>query len=246
VELKFDVANPRWAALLGGVAGLGVGVLAGVLVGNRRSRNEFDQELAELKSHYNDHIKAAVASVRNEYAAVVITTELTGADEDGGPEGVVADLDRTDENGGPADGTVPEPGRLPPPRPVVIRPGNGEGREAAVASAAERDESKPFVISHDEYYDDEPGYQKLAITYYTEDDVLADDKDAPLPNWMEVAGPFKSRFGEASGDPLVVFVRNKRLEVDFEISKDLRSFAQVVLGYGNPSAAKKFVRKPRE
>lgn len=254
--MKFNVANPRWAALLGVAVGVAGGVLAGILVGDRRARREFEQELDELKSHYNSRIKAAVASVRNEYAAVVITTELSGATEpvEDDPEAwvkrqlgpMVADeLNRADEEGVPADGAVREFERLPPPDAVVIR--DGPEREDVMAAQAERDHSRPYVISHLEYHEDELAYQKLPITYYAKDNVLCDDKDSPIPDTMFTVGDgFTKKFGQMSNDPELVYIRNEKLEIDFEVTRDSRSFTQVVLGYSDPDpkVLKRIVRRP--
>jgi hypothetical protein len=150
----------------------------------------------------------------------------------------------------PADEPVSDPESfersLRLPSPVVIRQSEREERQAELAATPERDRSQPYVISHEEFFEEQLAYSKLSITYYVADETLADDKDGVIPNTHATVGPgFTTKFGQLSGDPNVLFVRNERIEVDFEITKDQRSYTEVVLGYGNPSNIKKTIRKPR-
>lgn len=108
----------------------------------------------------------------------------------------------------------------------------------AVPTEYERDTTKPYVISVAEFFEDNKTYQKLTITYYTADKVLVDDKDVPITDILRTVGLGIHKFGEQSDDENIVYVRNDRLELDFEIVKDERSYTEVVLGYGDPKAVK--------
>jgi hypothetical protein len=105
-----------------------------------------------------------------------------------------------------------------------------------------RNTSKPYAIAVSELGDDLPGYQNLTITWYMEDDTLVDDKDQPIRDVLRTVGPLDPNgFGGLSGDPNIRYVRNEKLEINFEIVLDRRSYTDVVLGYGQADARKRSI-----
>ena len=83
----------------------------------------------------------------------------------------------------------------------------------------------PYVISPDEFgnMDD---HTCVSLSYYA-DGVLADDWDTVVIDQIEEVGPdIASHFGEYEED--TVYVRNEKLKVDYEICRDLRTFAEVM------------------
>lgn len=89
----------------------------------------------------------------------------------------------------------------------------------------------PYVISHEEYKNNESGFQQIAIAYYEEDGILTDPADRPIDDDEGTVGKDNlMRFGHGSGDPRVVYIRNPREEVEFEVVKSQGSFDQEVLG----------------
>lgn len=92
-----------------------------------------------------------------------------------------------------------------------------------VAVAVEQENSAPYVISREKYAYDEEGhyYSKITLYYYPDDRVLLDDDEEPIADVARHVGWRNlSRFGDESGDPGVVFVRNDKLESDFEIVRE--------------------------
>lgn len=83
------------------------------------------------------------------------------------------------------------------------------------------EDERPYVISPDEF-GEKDGYENVTLTYYA-DGVLTDYFDNVINNVDEVVG-FDSldHFGEYEDD--VVFVRNEKMETDYEILRDLRDF----------------------
>ena len=83
----------------------------------------------------------------------------------------------------------------------------------------------PYVISPDEFgnvYE----YTCVSLTYYA-DGTIADDWDTVIIDPDEEVGPdIESHFGEYEED--TVFVRNDKSKVDYEICRDLRTFAEVI------------------
>lgn len=94
---------------------------------------------------------------------------------------------------------------------------------------SQRSKDKPYIISQAEYLVDEMDYRQETLTYYRGDDILADMTDTPLFNYKETTGELK--FGHGSNDPNVVFVRNDKLEMEWEILLHSGRFEVEVLGY---------------
>lgn len=106
-----------------------------------------------------------------------------------------------------------------------------EEDDAPETEAEPRDTSKPYLISVAEYMEDEPHDEKLSLTYFSEDDTLIDSRESVVPDIIGTIGEEAlTMFGHLSDDPSIVYVRNERLEADFEIVLDKRAFTDVVLG----------------
>ncbi len=74
--------------------------------------------------------------------------------------------------------------------------------------------------------------EQVSLTYFDGDDVLVDDRDQPVPDPDDSIGEdHLGRFGVGSKDNNIVYVRNDRLELDFEILRSNGKYAQEVLGF---------------
>ena len=95
----------------------------------------------------------------------------------------------------------------------------------------------PYIITEEEFSETKLNFQKLSIKYYTggKDKVLCDDKDAEIPNitWTVGANTL-DQFGIDQNGPHILYVRNEKIEVDFEICLDYNSYTEKVLGYIPP------------
>lgn len=91
--------------------------------------------------------------------------------------------------------------------------------------------SEPYVISRDSYENEYLDYHKENLVYFVKDEVLSDDHDEIVEQWIRVIGDEALiSFGEGSDDEDVVFVRNHRMRTDFEIVREDQSYAENVLG----------------
>lgn len=91
---------------------------------------------------------------------------------------------------------------------------------------------KPYILHHDEYFENETDYEQASLTYYEGDDTLVDEKDMPVGDDSAVVGDDAlTAFGHGSKDKNVVYVRNESLEMDFEIVKSNGKFSVEVLGF---------------
>lgn len=109
---------------------------------------------------------------------------------------------------------------------------------------AKRDEEFPYIITQGEFLENEPEHDQLTVTFYEEDDVLADDKDTPISDTEGTIGIDTLKFGMWSKDNNVVYIRNHRLGTDFEVLRSTGSFAKEVLGFQH-SSDRPVVRKMR-
>lgn len=94
-----------------------------------------------------------------------------------------------------------------------------------------RSPDRAYVISVGEWGDNDNAYDQITLTYWADDDVLADDAGKEVRKREEIVGEANlHRFGFLSEDADIVYVRNERLRADYEITKDERSWSEVVQG----------------
>lgn len=91
-----------------------------------------------------------------------------------------------------------------------------------------RTPERPYIIHKDEYDENDGTFSQSTLTYYQGDDVLTDEHETPIYNYQTVASPLT--FGKGSQDPSIVFIRNERLEAEYEVIIDHGYYAVEVLG----------------
>jgi hypothetical protein len=236
--VKLDARSLLAGSLVGSLIG---GSVAYVLARSRARREyeaRLDQAVAEVKAHYSRPILPVSGDLDNvvvpkhpRWSDVIKTTVGTSEEPVRDPlEGLddgSLDAEPDDEDhGGDREGEGAD----------------GAGRLPAVAGAAdsveEAEPDHPFEIPEAAFGElAEEGFQTISVTFYEADRTLCDDKDSPLRDVVGTIGTMnpKGLSPELSGDPHIRYVRNRRLEVDFEILLDARSFAETVLGYGQPN-----------
>ncbi len=238
--VKIDARVAAGAVALGSIGG----GLLGYVLARSRARREYetrlDQAVAEVKTHYARPIipkselvdVVEVDSRRPTWASVIKTTVGSGTKPVLDPlagldDGSLDEESGDEDSGGDREGAGTD----------------GDGGLPAVAvgasSSVEEDEPDgPFEITEDQFGEllDE-GFQQISVTFFEADRTLCDDKEKPIRDMVGTIGTVnpKGLSPEKSGDPHIRYVRNRRLEVDFEILLDARSFAETVLGYGQPN-----------
>lgn len=80
----------------------------------------------------------------------------------------------------------------------------------------------PYVISPEEFGEMD-GYTQISLTYF-EDDILSDENGVIIDDPEEIVGDALNHFGDYEEDS--VFVRSDPKRYDYEILKDLRSYAE--------------------
>ena len=98
----------------------------------------------------------------------------------------------------------------------------------------------PRVISLEEYNNgDEDGegehYAKITLTYYPKQQVLLDEDKEPIDDVEAYVGwRALNRFGDQSGNADVVYVRNRRMETDFEVERETEEDLPLHVQFGMP------------
>lgn len=112
------------------------------------------------------------------------------------------------------------------------------------ARDAEIKEGLPYVISKDEFFENEPDYETEQLTYFESDDTLIDSKEMPVEDTEKTVGDDNlTKFGYGSGDQNIVFIRNDKLELLFEVVRSRGEYATEVLGFNHED--KRPLRKMR-
>lgn len=221
--------------VLAGVAvvALGVGGYLGYLYGVKRTSLKYEaimeKEIHEAKVFYKRLAKTG------EYQSPESTVEALV------PEEVVEAI--STYQGKTKDRAVPynKISHVPPP-PVVVAetvevtknvfevhtdPRDWDLHE----ELSTRDTTKPYVISFEEFNENEEGHEQATLAYFAGDDTIVDQKDQPIDNTEYFVGDDNLlRFGHGSNDRNVVYVRNERLSMDFEIIRTGGSYSKDVLG----------------
>lgn len=92
-----------------------------------------------------------------------------------------------------------------------------------------RGPDRPFIVHRDEYFSQEAdGYSQSTLTWYNGDSILVDEHDVPIYGHENIVGELI--FGKGSGDKNVVYVRNDKLEAEYEVLFDPGSYLVEVLG----------------
>ena len=92
------------------------------------------------------------------------------------------------------------------------------------------DPSKPYIISQENYMQNEDGFQQGTLTYYEKDSVLTDERETVIEDIDDVIGKDNLKFGSESSDENIVHIKNEKLSMDFEVVRSEGSYAIEVLG----------------
>lgn len=213
-----------------GVAGLGVGLVIGYFI-SRRKQKMLIEELVNAKAEYDSDMRVMSETLARALDNDPRTPEIM--------EKIVEDAldEEEDDVPEPHHGDVVNP-RRDPAEIKIVKPARSTRNIFPMEPVAEFDYEKersrrtldePYVISREEFEGDEMGFNQDTLTYYEGDDVICDTQDVPLYDYSQKIGELK--FGYGSDDPNVVYIRNERLGMEWEIIKDSGHYAVEVLGH---------------
>lgn len=91
----------------------------------------------------------------------------------------------------------------------------------------------PYVITPDEFASSPPGYNACPLDYY-KDGILADGWGVQMDIEETIGEEALEHFGEYVDD--IVYVRNERLELDYEVTQDPRTYKEAERAYSDPNS----------
>lgn len=107
------------------------------------------------------------------------------------------------------------------------------------------DPLKPYLITVEQFMDPYEEHGKLSLTYFEEDGVLIEEQQETIIDNPDLIGSeVLAAFGHDPRDKDTIHVRNEVIGADLEVTRDRRSYAEVIAGYKEPEE-KPHVRKPR-
>lgn len=243
IKSALNAAKPVWP-IVAGVALISgsTGALVAHKVTKKRLTDEFGEELRreldiqrtlakvppiEELSEKEKQLQTAAEQVMDEYLGEVIVVDDEEEEEglpEPAPERKVYNI-AADRSGAPLRSVEEERAA------VFIQPHDG-GLFKYDDEIPNRSEDEPYVISEDEYINQEKGYETACLTYYKLDDSLCDDKEILVDNVDMLIGTENlKRFGHGSTNEDVVFVRNDGIGMEFEIEQVNRSYKTFVMGF---------------
>lgn len=96
------------------------------------------------------------------------------------------------------------------------------GEEDWLMESQNFDENLPHIITVDEFLSntDDNNYDRPTYAYYSDDDVLLDESGQIIEDIDDIVGRENlQRFGEGSKNPNLIYIRNRNIEKDIEITR---------------------------
>lgn len=231
--------SPKSVIIMLGVSGVVVGASLGVgayfLLKKRLEKQyeaQLEREIEEVRASYKRRFKREQQFATPEAAAEAVKLYSEGEKSARrNPLASVRDTDVIRGKGG-------EPGYIEDAEEVEVEENvflNGKAINPfewnQEVEESKRDTESPYVISFEEYNENANDWEQGGLTYYEGDDVLADEADNPIPEIEATVGYDNlNRFGQGSGDKNVVYIRNERIQSDFEIIHSPSKFVEHVTG----------------
>jgi hypothetical protein len=96
---------------------------------------------------------------------------------------------------------------------------------------AKRSYDIPYIIGVEEFMSNESGYAQETVTYFLGDQILSDSQDRAVEDINRTIGVHNLVFGHRSNDDNVVYIRNEKLSLEFEVLRSVGKYAVEVLGF---------------
>lgn len=238
------------------VAALGVGAATTYFIMKKKLEAKFEerlgQEIAEAREFYAKRNKEGEYSSPQELARHLVKDRDSKADirlvqniARSYQSDDVAAAHETLENGTRSDVEVADPDASPEVSTAmnVFKQVENFDYETEIQN---RTEEAPYIITYDEWSGNESEYDQSTLTYYEGDDILVDSTDQPIQETDDTVGDNNLlRFGHGSKDNNVVYIRNDRVELEWEVVRSPGKYSEEVLGFMEHSARDRRPRKFR-
>lgn len=105
------------------------------------------------------------------------------------------------------------------------------------------DDPEPYCVSEDEYNFDMEDFQKMTLSFYAGDSVLADEIERVVEDVESTVG--LRNLETFAPDNEVLYIRNNRLQVGFEVILENAKYSEVVMGLDTTPSMERRGRKRR-
>lgn len=248
-DISRGLSGREVGLVFGGIViGAGLGGAATFFLMRRRLETKFsqmaDEEIDSMREHYqNKMLSLEATNAKGQLEDIVAERGYSAPVEDlpapmaiTPPDSVVEAAKETIEEEQPADARViKEPQEHAENVRNVFQEHGDPGVDRQwdyVEERKKRSPDAPYVIHVDERA--ELDYDEVSLTYYEADDVLCNERDEivdPNDRDIQVGEGNLNKFGHGSEDPNVVYIRNDRLELQFEIVRSPNAYAEEVHGF---------------
>lgn len=224
-----------------GVTAFALGAVGGFFLSKEKHKRLYN-DLAEQEIHEAKDFYTNLAKKENSPAELV---EEAGYD-DGMPDPITELTmltkdyrsnanDISDEVGGPGETALPLTPDLREAASRLVDANVFEGTAEIAGWDYDFELSQrgldPYIISHDEFMQNDPENDQITITYFEGDGVLSDERDEVIPDEEIILGKNNLKFGHGSKDNNIVYVRNEAVNTDFEVLRSQGKYAEQVLGF---------------
>lgn len=192
------------------IAGLGIGSVGTYFVVKKHYEDFMDEEIESVKEYYKDNIMEIAEREFGE-SAVNPEKEEPVEEKENEPnyQKIIKKLNYGDYS--KKDDKVVE---------------SHTNAEPAVA-----EKKGPYVIGPDDFANDEQ-YDKITLTYFSDDGVFVSIEEEVVPEGMQVIGEENlDHIGEIEEN--VVYIRNEGLNADYEVILEERAYSDSEYAAGN-------------
>jgi len=149
------------------------------------------------------------------------------------------------ETGEPIEWLGPDPRLQPPAEEVYVDISNvfdqPEDEWDEEEELSNRTNDAPHIIKVDEFISNETGFSQTTLTYYSADEVVADECNVPVYDYNKFLGD-NLKFGHGSGNVDVVYIRNVQKRAEFEVIRFDGSHQDELLGLHEETALENELR----
>ena len=97
-----------------------------------------------------------------------------------------------------------------------------------LAKSTREDAHRPQVITYEQFAEEKPHFDKVTLTYYMEDDTLANESEEVIPDPNSCVGT--DALGDLDEKNTSIYVRNYGTSTDYEVVASIGAYSEVVLG----------------
>jgi hypothetical protein len=238
--------------------GVAVGSSLGFYFGYRFNREKIKAEEFARSQEEIEQMRLYYLAKEREEGIKIIPAAKPSAEEIVREQGYVT-ADQVDIPPRPLPAPVPveEPRSSEPaveiePQEQLIRTEEGQKDKnqgwSYPAEMAKRSTERPHIIHQDEFMTNETGYSQVTYTYYEQDKILADEHDDVVNNVDQIVGERNlTKWGHGADDANILYVRNSKLEIEFELCRSPKSYEQEIMGleHSDPSYERMHRRRDR-